>query len=210
MAPRYEFRIFGEGLGAEREVLRRLAGAGHGAGEEEARTDVYFVVPGHADASLKLRGDKLDLKLLRAGRDGLELWEPAAEARFPLAPERLRDALLKPAGAWLDLPAAPVGRDLLLALGHAASGLRIVRVEKRRRQYRVQGVRAEFTRLSADGRPAESIAIEEADPDRALGAVAALGLLDRRNTSYQRWLVETFLPATGGRAGDQVRPGDRA
>jgi hypothetical protein len=69
MAPRYEFRIFGEGLGAERELLRRLAEAGH----EEARTDVYFVVPGRTDASLKLRGDKLDLKLLRAERDGLEL-----------------------------------------------------------------------------------------------------------------------------------------
>jgi hypothetical protein len=124
-----------------------------------------------------------------------------AEAEFPVAPERLREALLGPAGVRLDLPAAQVGRDLLLALGHATLGMRLVRLEKRRRRHSLLRADAEFTRLSVDGRPAESFAVEGAKADLARGAVAALGLLDRPNTSYQRWLVETFVPATGGVAG---------
>ena len=203
MTPRWEFRVFGGRLAAERAALER---AGVPAGEEEeeeeeARLDVYFVVPGRVDASLKLRGEKLDLKLLRDERDGLELWEPAGEAAFPEAPDVLQDRLLGPAGVRLDLPAAPVGRDGLLSLARAAPELRVVRVGKRRRQYRVRGVMAEFTRLSVDGRPVESVAVEEADRERALAAVAALGLAERRNTSYQRLLVGWASGAAPGATG---------
>ena len=195
MAPRWEFRVFGGELAAERAALRHLSVP---ADEEEARTDIYFVVPRRVDASLKLRGERLDLKLLRDERDGLELWEPAAEADFPVVPGRLREELLGPAGVRLVLPEAPIGRDLLLGLGRAAPGMRLVRVEKRRRQHRLDGVMAEFTRLAADGRAVESVAVEEEDPERAKRAIAALGLSARRNTSYQRWLVGA-IPSDPGR-----------
>ena len=186
LAPRWEFRVFGEDLAAERAALRRFPVP---ADEEEARTDIYFVVPRRIDASLKLRGERLDLKLLRDERDGLELWEPAGEADFPVAPGRLREQLLGPVGVRLVLPEAPVGRDLLLGLARAAPGMRLVRVEKRRRQHRLEGVVAEFTRLAADGQAVESVAVEGEDPERVKNAIAALGLSGRRNTSYQRWLV---------------------
>lgn len=186
MTPRWEFRVFGAELGAERAALARAAEAG----DEEARTDLYFVVPGRTDASLKLRGGKLDLKLLRAERDGLEQWEPAGQAEFPVAPETLRDRLMGPAGVLLDLPAEPVERDLLIALGRAAPRIRIVQVDKRRQHWSVEGVSAELSRLLVDGSPVESIAVEETDLERAGQAVAALGLAGRRNTSYQRFLVE--------------------
>lgn len=191
MTPRWEFRVVGHDLAEERAALRRLGQPG----DAEERTDTYFVAPPRLDASLKLRGERLDLKLLRDERDGLELWEPAGERAFPVAPGDLRNALLGPAGVGLALPDGPVGCDLLLGLARAAPGVRLVRVEKRRRKYRLDGVAAEFTRLTADGRPAESVSVEEADAARALGAVSALGLAGRRNASYQRWLVETFSPA---------------
>jgi hypothetical protein len=158
------------------------------------------VVPGRTDASLKLRGGKLELKVLRGRKDGLELWEPAAETEFPVAPDTLQAKLLGPAGVALDLPGSPIDRDLLLALARAAPGTRAVRVDKHRRRYRIAGATAEFTRLSVDGSPVESIAIEEADRQRAIDAVAALCLADRQNSSYQRFLVGRFFPRTLGGA----------
>ncbi len=197
MPPRLEFRVFGDDLAPEREILHRSAAE---AEEEEFRTDIYFVVPGRIDASLKVRGADLDLKVLRQRRDRLELWEPAAAAEFPVAPETLEAELLGPAGVRLDLPDAPVGRDLLLALGRAAPETRLVRIEKHRRRCSLDGVAAEFTRLlvadpSVGRRPLESLAIEDTDGDRAIRAVATLKLSKRRNTSYQRFLVETLFAA---------------
>jgi hypothetical protein len=189
MTPRFEFRIFGDELPAERRALEDR-GVRQG---EEARTDTYFVVPGRADASLKLRGDKLDLKLLRGRQDGLELWEPAAETGFPTAAGELRDRFLRPAGVVLDLPEALIDGEKLLALARASSGVSVVRVGKNRLRYLVGEVAAELTRLSVEGRSAESVAIEEADHSRALRAVAALDLSARDNTSYQRFLVETVF-----------------
>ena len=199
MAPRYEFRVFGDTLAAEQETLCRSATV---AGAEESRTDSYFVVPGRADASLKLRGGKFDLKVLREREDGLELWEPAAEAGFPIAPRTLRGDFLGPAGVHIDLPDRPVDRDLLLALGRAAPAICIVPVEKHRRRYCVNGVAAEFTRVSVEGpsggrRPVESIAVEEADRGQSIATVTALGLRHRRNTSYQRFLVEMLFKTPG-------------
>ncbi len=194
MAARWEFRVFGDDLGPQREALDRLGDAG----DEDARADVYFLVPGRTDASLKLREDTLDLKLLREERDGLEQWEPAGEAAFPVESETLRE-LLGPAGVRLDLPAGPVALDALLEVVRAARGVRLVPVAKRRRHYALRQVSAEFTRLLMDGLAVESIAVEGADPGRTAGAIAALGLASRRNTSYQRFLVEAALaPDRGG------------
>ena len=201
MTPRFEFRVFGDALPVERTALEAQAAE---AGDEEARTDTYFVAPGCTDRSLKLRGGKLDLKVLRDVREGLELWEPSAAAAFPVAAERLRDDLLGPAGIRLDLPAAPVGRDLLLALARGAPDTRVATVEKRRRRYRLDGVAAEVTRLRVDGRRAETVAVEEAELDRALAAVVTLGLSEKRNTSYQRFLVELLFPY---KADPNFRPG---
>ena len=199
MTPRFEFRVFGERLADEREIVERRAAF---ARDEEPRTDIYFVVPGRVDASLKLRGGKLDLKVLRNEENGLELWEPAAQAEFPVAPEILRARFLDPAGVRLDLPDAPVERDLLLTRARLAPLTRTVRVEKHRHSLRLDDVAVEFTRLSVDGTPAETVAIEEVDRKRALAAVEALRLSDRRNRSYQRFLVDRlFTPPGPGDAG---------
>jgi hypothetical protein len=185
--PRYEFRVFGRRLAAERKALARCAAAD---GEDDPRTDTYFVVPKRADASLKLRDATLDLKLLRCQEDGLELWLPAGRADFPVAPATLRSGFLAPAGLQIDLPDRPVDRDLLIGLASAAPGpVRLVRIDKRRSRFRIAGAPAEFTRLSVDDEPLETVAVEESDRERALAAVAALGLSGRRNTSYQRFLV---------------------
>lgn len=194
MTPRFEFRVFGDGLRAQWESLDTRAVAPE---DDEPRTDVYFVVRGRVDASLKLRGGKLDLKLFRGETDGLELWEPVAEAGLPVHLETLRRRFLGPAGVSIELTDAPVDRDLLLAMAAAAPETRIVPVEKHRRRYRLSGVAAEVTRLSIDGCPAESMAVEGADRERTMAAVTELGMSGRQNTSYQRLLVGMLFAPTG-------------
>ncbi len=107
MMPRAEFRVFGDDTDGAWHILAR---DGAPEGQPEARTDAYFAVPDRADASLKLRGERLDLKILRGSADGLETWEPSGEEDFPIAPEILYAEFLLPAGVRLDLPAMPLDR----------------------------------------------------------------------------------------------------
>jgi hypothetical protein len=187
VTPRFEFRVFGEDIAGAWETLGR---DGTPEGEPEERTDSYFVVPGHVDASLKLRADRLDLKLMLREEAGLELWRPAGTAEFPVGAAALRTGFLRPAGLRLDPGRGPVGRDELLACAWAATGTRVVEVRKRRQKYRFAGALAERTGLTIGGAAIHSIAIQTPDRAAAAGAVAALGLADRRNVSYQRFLVE--------------------
>lgn len=192
MSPRFEFRVFGDRLDAERHALERSAET---LEEDEPRTDIYFVVPDRVDASLKLRGEGLDLKLLRKRENGLELWEPAAEARFPVAAETLLAGFLGPAGVAVDPGGGTVDRERLLVLARSAPVVRLVRVGKHRRRYRLAGAAAELTRLSVEGLAVSSMAVEDEDRHRVARAVAALGLSGRENTSYQRFLVQTLRTA---------------
>jgi hypothetical protein len=198
VTPRSEFRVFGHDTTAAWEFVPR---AGAREGDPESRTDVYFVVPGRPDASLKLRGEALDLKILDAVVDGLETWRPAGKAEFPLAPRILQAEFLEPAGLCLDLPPAPVGRHRLLALARAAPDMRVVEVAKRRRRFRLEGAKAELSEVTVEGRPVRSVAVEDADPRAVARAVAAMGLAGRRNVSYQRLLVEAFFPVSAPGAG---------
>lgn len=88
----------------------------------------------------------------------------------------------------------PLNRARLLALAHAAPDLRVVEVAKRRRQFRLASATAELSEILVEGRPVRSVAVEDADPIAVTRAVAALDLAARRNTSYQRYLVEAFFP----------------
>jgi hypothetical protein len=193
VTPRTEFRVFGDDTVDAWDDLARV---GTPEGHPEARTDTYLVVPGRVDASLKLRGDSLELKTLRGSADGLETWEPAGEVGFPIDPETLEAAFLRPAGVRLDLPATAIDRARFLALAHAAPDVRVVEVAKRRRRFRLHGATAELAGIRVEGRPDRSVAVEDADPGVVSRAIAAIGLAGRRNVSYQRFLVGELFPAS--------------
>src|SRR5215217_8909777 len=98
--PRWEWRVFGTGLGVAEDAFAGLV-----PGRVEESDELYLLSA--AGANVKVRYDLMDIKLLReVDGDGLERWEPVLKAGFPLpAAEVVRvfDAL--------GVPAPPLTRD---------------------------------------------------------------------------------------------------
>ena len=74
-----------------------------------------------------------------------------------------------------------------------------VAVQKHRRHYTIGGCMVEVTDVAAEGRQARTLAVESPDAAQVVATVRELGLLDRPNTSYPRWLK------AAARHGDEVR-----
>jgi exopolyphosphatase / guanosine-5'-triphosphate,3'-diphosphate pyrophosphatase len=182
--PRWEWRVFGRGLGPAEDALAALT-----PGPVEEGDEVYLLSA--VGSNVKIRDGLMDIKLLReVDAAGLERWEPVMKAGFPLPRgdvARVFDAL------GVDPP--PLTRDaytweqFLAGLVEPSDALRVVRVHKRRIRYRVGGCMAERTDVEADGRAARTIAVESEDPSAVIAAVRGLGLDGRVNTSYPRGLA---------------------
>jgi len=182
--PRWEWRTFGSDFGA--------ADAAFAALEPELvqeSDETYLLSPG-ADAAVKIRAGLMDIKLLvEVNADGLEQWRPAMKETFPL-PRGEADKVC----AALGVVAPPPGTDafsldeFLSVLAAPERGVRAMVVYKRRLHYTLSGCMVEVTDVVADGRKVRTLAIETTDAASVIAAVRELGLADRANTSYPRWL----------------------
>jgi exopolyphosphatase / guanosine-5'-triphosphate,3'-diphosphate pyrophosphatase len=187
IVPRWEWRVFGAGLGAAEDAVAGLA-----PGPVEDSQELYLLSAAAADANVKVRHDLLDIKLLReVNADGLERWEPVLKGGFPLpaaqVPQVL-DALGVAPPPRLAREAYTLGQ-LLAELVEPSGQVRVVGVHKRRLRYRLGGCMAELADLEVDGQPARTMAIESPDPAAVLAAVGQLGLAGQANTSYPRGLA---------------------
>jgi exopolyphosphatase / guanosine-5'-triphosphate,3'-diphosphate pyrophosphatase len=125
--PRWEWRVFGTGLGVAQDAFAGLV-----PGRVEESDELYLLSA--AGANVKVRYDLMDIKLLReVDGDGLERWEPVLKAGFPLPAAEVVmvfDAL--------GVPAPPLTRDaysldqFLAELVEPSDAVRVVRVHKRR------------------------------------------------------------------------------
>ena len=177
--PRWEWRVFGTGLGVAEDAFAGLV-----PGRVEESDELYLLSA--AGANVKVRYDLMDIKLLReVNGDGLERWEPVLKAGFPLPPAevvRVFDAL--------GVPAPPLTRDaysldqFLAELVEPSNAVWPVRVHKRRQRYTLADTMAEVADLEVDGRIERTIAVESEDPTAVMAAVRRLGLDGRLNTSY--------------------------
>jgi len=182
--PRWEWRTFGSDFGAADATFAAL--------EPELvqeSDETYLLSPG-ADAAVKIRAGLMDIKLLEeVDADGLEQWRPAMKETFPL-PRGEADRVC----AALGVTAPPPGEaafsldEFLAVLAAPKRGVRAVAVHKRRLHYTFNGCMAEVTEVVADGRKVRTLAIETTDAERVIAAARDLGLADRANTSYPRWL----------------------
>src|SRR5262245_25064523 len=193
IVPRWEWRTFGEGLGAAEDAFAALT-----PGQVVESDELYLLAA--SNGNVKVRDDLLDVKLLReVDADGLERWEPVLKASFPL-PATLVPSLFGALGA----PPPPLARDaytlgeLLEELVEPGGAGRPVRVHKRRVRYTVGGCMAEVADLDVDGREARTIAVESEDPSAVRAAVRDLGLGGRPNVGYPRGLA-ALLDAAPGR-----------
>jgi exopolyphosphatase / guanosine-5'-triphosphate,3'-diphosphate pyrophosphatase len=184
IVPRWEWRSFGDEFGE--------ADASFAAMEPTAiqESDEIYLVSSIPDKVVKVRAGLMDVKSLeRVDEAGLEQWLPVFKAGMPLSPEdadRFR--------ATLGLPPRTSEKErytleeLVAELAPLLPELRAVAVHKKRLRFSVGGCTTEMTEIVVEGRPSRTVAIESESPDRVVAAVKQLGLSERDNTSYPRWL----------------------
>jgi exopolyphosphatase/guanosine-5'-triphosphate,3'-diphosphate pyrophosphatase len=182
--PRWEWRVFGTGLGPAEQALAALA-----PGPVEESNELYLLST--AGGNVKVRDGLMDIKLLReVDADGLERWEPVMKTGFPLpAAEvaRVFDALgvvpplLTRAAYTLD--------RFLTELVEPSGAVRVVRVHKRRVRYTLSGCRAEIADVEADGRTQRTVAFESEEASAVMAAVRGVGLDGQVNTGYPAGLA---------------------
>ena len=202
VVPRWEWRTFGASLD---DAERRLAQLEPARVEESADR---YVLSAASDASVKVRGGLLDVKLLQRVDGGLEQWKPIAKLPFPLTADGVR-IVLDALGVEARAPVSGDELDGLLAeLVEPRDDLAVVVVRKRRTHYMVGGCMAELSDIVTEHGATRTIALEFEDPVRVLAAVRELGLDGRPNVSLPREaqgdgrLGRTAL--RGGRRGDQL------
>ncbi len=184
IVPRWEWRTFGDEFGEADAFFAAL--------EPTAiqESDEVYLVSSIPDKVVKVRAGLMDVKSLeRVDEAGLEQWLPVLKAGIPLSPadaDRFR--------ATLGLPLRTSDKErytleeLVAELTESLPELRAIPVHKKRLRFSIGGCMTEMTEIIADGRRSRTVAIESESPDRVVAAVKQLGLSERDNTSYPRWL----------------------
>jgi exopolyphosphatase / guanosine-5'-triphosphate,3'-diphosphate pyrophosphatase len=181
MGLRWEWRTFGEDLGAAAERL------GSKSPEKVTESDeTYLLAPTSLDA-VKARAGLMDVKHLEAvDDDGLELWEPVMKAPLPVS---AADAAIVLAALGVPVPALGSGSYDIAAIAAASPGVVAVPVQKTRRHFTISGCMAELTDLRSGERSVRTIVVESEVPADVVATVRDLGLSGRENVSVPRGLA---------------------
>ena len=183
--PRWEWRSFGRRFPSAEERLARLTPSG------VQESDEVYLLSASGD-NVKVRDALMDVKVLQeTNADGLEQWTPVMKAGFPLSASDTAKVL----GALHRSVPGSLGDSytldaFLAAFASRDSGIRVVRVHKRRVRYTIDGCMAELSDILAEGKPTRTIAVESEDAAAVVRAVAGLGLGGYVNVSYPRALLD--------------------
>ena len=185
LAPRWEWRAFGDHFGDAESTLARLTPY-----QVTVSTELYLLSAADAEVA-KVRDGLLDVKQLQQrSDDGLEQWLPVRKTAFPLSPAEVGEVLTD---LRIEAPASLTRTEYSLAellqeVVKPDPSLLALEVVKRRQRYTVHGCTAELTDVRAGQASTRSIAIESEDAGLVLAAVRELGLASLANTNYPRGL----------------------
>jgi exopolyphosphatase / guanosine-5'-triphosphate,3'-diphosphate pyrophosphatase len=185
IVPRWEWRTFGDSFG---EADARYAALTPNDVQES--DELYFLSNGNNE-NVKVRYDLMDIKTLeQVSVDGLEQWKPMMKAKFPLPAVEV-EKVLEALGVVVPLLArAEYTLNQFVAELAEPSGLRAVKVHKKRTRYKIDGCTSEMTEVVADGRKTRTVALELEDAARVIATVRDLGLNRFPNISYPRGLKQ--------------------
>ena len=167
---RWEWRVFEPHPGSFIPALRPLGAIETGSHE----ICILSVATPH---NVKIRVGLLDVRrLVETTPDGLELWEVALEAAFPVDARKL-DILWE---IWDIKPQVPgrlsyTHRQFLREVVGVVPSLRVVRLVKRRTRFTVDDCRAEAATVSTVFGRLDTLAIEHENRDHLLTVVQSLG-----------------------------------
>ena len=105
------------------------------------------------------------------------------------------------------MSAPPPGREpfsldeFLAVLAAPERGVRAAAVHKRRLHHTLNGCMVEVTDVVTEGQAVRTLAVELDDAERVVATVRELGLFDRQNTNYPRWLKAAGAAAAAAMEG---------
>src|SRR4051794_24955430 len=184
IVPRWEWRTFAKDLG---EVGKRFDAL---TPDRVQESDETYLLSMRSDASIKLRDDLADVKLLEeVAHEGLERWRPVLKTAPPLSHDDVR-TLMRAANADADHlgPGDYTRERVVEELERPHPSLTTVRVHKRRERYTVGGCMAERSEVRTVHGVRQTIAIESEDPAKVLQVLRDLGLAGRANICLTREL----------------------
>ncbi len=183
VVPRWEWRTFGDldDLAPDLEALWDVPAV---------ESDETYVLSMHTDASVKIRYDLLDTKVLqRVDAAGLQLWVPVMKAEFPLDDDAVSAVLAALGEPRPDPGEARCSLEVFLTdLVGARDDLRSVEVHKKRHRTTLDGCMVELTEMRVDGHDTRTVVLESPEPDVVTGQIERLGLTGRANTCVARGL----------------------
>jgi exopolyphosphatase/guanosine-5'-triphosphate,3'-diphosphate pyrophosphatase len=185
---RWEWRTFGQDFAAAESRLASVAA------EKVQQSEEIYLLSTLSDGNVKIRDQLLDIKRLEAvNADGLERWRPVLKEPFPLGASAALELNAALGLNSMAVEAEKLTLDALLERLAALSGpVHVVNVTKTRSRFHIQGCIAEHTVVIADGRKVRTVAVEDTDASKVVGAVRALGLDGYPNTSYPRGLLQVL------------------
>jgi len=182
---RFEFRSFGQQFDTAHQHMARLSAEVPEAVRERHSEEVYIVSLNNDTNNVKIRKGKIDIKRYIQTLEGLEQWEPALKARFPLERSLLVDKLIPALQVELDLPPGEqFTLEALLDLVKEHPDLQAVSVEKQRFGYMVHDTICEFGSVVINGTPVATINAESTERDAVHRTLADLGLEGVENINY--------------------------
>ena len=180
--PRFEFRAFAQNFGIVEEKLRKFAEF------EKFResSEIYILSAANNENNVKIRYNKLDIKVFVKEEKGLEQWSPRMKSEFPIKAEILRDEVF-PA---FDVDIPDFSRPeytLKQYLGDIIKPhpeLAVARVFKRRFGYTIDVCMAEIAELLINSAAIKTISVESLDVEAVLKVKKRLGLHEYENVNY--------------------------
>lgn len=185
IVPRAEFRVFGQGV---IETVRAHMYNGKTVLFQARRmpAETYFLSVHTNDANVKVRDGLLDVKL-KVGEtaEGYEIFQPAGKFTFPVAQADLK-TILAHLKATMTLSQPIYSIEQFTEMARAHPDLRVVKVEKMRYGFTVDGVICEYAQVWFNGALVETACAESENYAAMKQVVEGLGIAALPNTNYLR------------------------
>ncbi len=180
--PRYEFRIWAESLAPLRAKLEAL-----GQPREAKSAETYLISKVTEGCNAKIRAELMDIKVLVGEYRGLEQWKPILKAGFPISQLDIASQVFPSLQVMAPtlVKSAYTFDEFLNSVVRPEPKIAVVEVTKTRYQFTIGVCAAEYSLITINGTPRDTVAVESTDPDAVLELVAKLGI-NEPNVSYIR------------------------
>ncbi len=180
--PRYEFRIWAESLAPLRAKLEAL-----GRAREAKSAETYLISKVTERCNAKIRAELMDIKVLVAEDRGLEQWKPILKAGFPLSQLDIASQVFPSLQVMAPtlVKSAYTFDEFLNSVVRPEPKIAVVEVTKTRYQFTIGACAAEYSQITINDAPRDTVAVESTDADAVLELVAKLGIHEP-NVSYIR------------------------